>query len=143
MKRARLIFLVLIVACSCEGHAQIKTGTSKKVVPQPQYENTLPTYTKGGIGRFYRYLSNEVMPLMNKEDFKNSGYPPTKLKMLLYINEKGSVTDVGFPDESLTKACEAKMRAKLLTLKGWKAPVVSGKPIKSTFLCSINCILWQ
>nr|WP_276901004.1 hypothetical protein [Pedobacter kyonggii] len=103
----------------------------------------MPTYTKNGMSGFYRYLSSEVMPLMNKEDFRNSGYPPTKLKMLLYINEKGDITDVGFPDESLTKDCEAKMRAKLLTLKGWKAPVIDGKPIKSTFLCSINCILWQ
>ncbi|KRT15753.1 hypothetical protein ASU31_12260 [Pedobacter ginsenosidimutans] len=79
MKRARLILLVLIVAGFYEGHTQIKTSTSKKVVSRPQYENTLPTYTKGGIGGFYRYLSNEVMPLMNKEDFKNSGYPPTQL----------------------------------------------------------------
>ena len=143
MKRARLILLVLIVAGFYEGHTQIKTSTSKKVVSRSQYENTLPTYTKGGIGGFYRYLSNEIMPLMNKEDFKNSGYPPTKLKMILYVNEKGDITDVGFPDESLAKDCEAKMRAKLLVLKGWKAPVVNGKPIKSTFLCSINCILWQ
>lgn len=143
MKRARLIPLVLIVACSYEGHAQIKPSTSKKVVPQLQYENPLPTYTKGGIGGFYRYLSNEVTPLMNKEGFKNSGYPPTKLKMLLYINEKGDIADVGFPDESLIRACEAKMRAKLLMLKGWKSPMVNGRPIKSTFLCSINCILWQ
>jgi hypothetical protein len=143
MKNAPLILLVLIAMCSYRGYAQIKASTTTIVVPQPDYASTLPSYIKGGLGGFYKYLSSEVMPLMNKEDFKNSGYPPTKLKMLLHINEQGDITDVGFPDESLSKACEAKMRAKLLTLKGWKAPVVGGKPIKSTFLCSTNCILWQ
>lgn len=129
--------------CSYKGYAQIKTSTSTTVVPQPDYASTQPSYTKGGMAGFYKYLSAEVITLMNKEVSKNSAYPPTKLKMLLHINEQGDITDVGFPDESLSKDCEAKMRAKLLTLKGWKAPVVGGKPIKSTFLCSINCILWQ
>jgi hypothetical protein len=143
MKNAPLTLLVLIVACSYGSYAQIKTNTSTIVVPQPNYENTLPTYTKGGMREFYKYLSKEVIDLINKEDFKNSGYPPTRLKMRLYINEKGDITDVGFPDQSLTKVCEAKMKAKLLALKGWKAPVIDGRPVKSTFLCSINCILWQ
>lgn len=143
MKNAALILLVLIAVCSYKSYAQIKTSTATVAVPQPDYAGSLPTYTKGGLKGFYNYLSSEVTPLMSKEGFKNRGYPPTKLKMRLYINEQGDITDVGFPDESLSKDCEAKMRAKLLTLKGWKAPVVDGKPVKSTFLCSINCILWQ
>ncbi|WP_293311891.1 hypothetical protein [Pedobacter sp. UBA5917] len=143
MKNAPLILLVLIALCSYKGYTQIKTSISTVAVPQPDYESTLPSYTKDGLRGFYRYLSAEVTPLMSKEGFKNSGYPPTKLKMLLLINEQGNITDVGFPDESLTKACEAKIKAKFFKLKGWKAPVVNGKAIKSTFLCSINCILWQ
>lgn len=143
MKNAALILLVLVAVCSYKGYAQIKTSTATVAVPQPDYVGSLPIYTKGGLKGFYNYLSSEVTPLMSKEGFKNSGYPPTKLKMRLYINEHGDITDVSFPDESLSKDCETKMRAKLLTLKGWKAPVVDGKPVKSTFLCSINCILWQ
>jgi len=143
MKNASLFLLGLIVICSCHSKAQMKTAISSVVVPNSDFENTMPTYTKGGISGFYKYLSSEVMPLMSKETGRNSSFPPTKLKMRLYINERGDITDVGFPDESLTKDCENKMKAKLLTLNGWKAPVVGGRPIKSTFLCGVNCILWQ
>lgn len=143
MKNAPLILLFLIAMCSYKGYTQIKVSTSTVVIPQPDYESTLPSYTKDGLRGFYRYLSAEVIPLMNKESSRNSAYPPTKLRMLLHINEQGNITDVDFPDESLSKTCETKMKAKLLTLKGWKAPVVDGKPVESTFLCSINCILWQ
>ncbi|WP_025144553.1 hypothetical protein [Pedobacter jeongneungensis] len=139
MKNASLIFLALISVYSYSSYAQIKTIAAS----QPHYESALPTYAKGGMSVFYKYLDKEVLSLMNKESGKNSSFPPTSLKILLYINEKGEITDVGFPDESLSKVCETKMKAKLVALEGWKAPLVDGKPIRSTFLCNISCILWQ
>lgn len=140
MKSASLFLLCLMVFCSLRSYAQ-----SKKVPTKPiAFENRLPVYKDGKMSLLHKDLDEAIMPIVDRyvTEHKNQS-PPSKLRISLFIDEKGKVYDVGFPLLNLPNAEREQVKARLLTMEGWKAPVIKGKPIKSVWVYNVNCLLWQ
>lgn len=112
-------------------------------ISQPLKE-ALPVYKERKNVLLMKYFSDEITPiLLECTDEPKVGRLPTRLKMILSINENGQVKDVIFPEENLSITCKQLVKRKLLTMEGWEAPQILGKPIKTKYTCNISCLNWN
>ncbi|RZK67055.1 MAG: hypothetical protein EOO85_26020 [Pedobacter sp.] len=102
-------------------------------------ETAYPVYLGGDGKLLMEYFEKELSPLLNDclDNDKDSS-PPTTLKMILSINEHGLVRDVVCPQDNISKECKTLLRREVLKMKGWSAPIVSGKPVKSKYNWNVS-----
>lgn len=100
----------------------------------PQYKNTNK--------ELIDFLTLELVPIIAdcaKRDSNIIG----SLYVILTIDSSGKVIDATFPKDNLTAICKADIKKKLLTMEGWVAGQIDGRPICSKFNLPISCLKWE
>lgn len=87
------------------------------------------------------YLRLEIAPIIS-HCVQQDGEKISNLKIRLIIDSMGNVAEAEFPNANITEDCRAKLRQKLLSMKGWIPAKHEGKAVCSYVLCPINCLKW-
>jgi len=101
--------------------------------------NAYPLYLGGDGKLLMAYFTEEVSPLLTKcLDKGKASRRPTRLKMILSINEHGIVTDVVCAQDNISIECKTLLRSEIMKMKGWSAPFVSCKSVSSEYNWNIS-----
>jgi len=119
----------------------ISFGQTDKCDTLYTHPDIFPTY-KHGDSDLLKFLNKEIATIFVK--CKKSNYELIdRIEFILTIDKKGKVIDVSFPKQDFNQLCIQDFKQKLLTMDGWNAGIMKGKPVCSTFDLPISCIKWE
>jgi hypothetical protein len=100
----------------------------------PKYDNDLKGLSD--------YLMKELVPIIG-DCIKRDIDIIASLYIILTIDSNGKVIDATFPKDNLTSLCKDDLKRKLLTMDGWTAGKINGRPVCSKFNWPISCLKWE